>query len=77
MVVGFVLITTEPGKEADIYTKLKEIEEIEESYPLFGEYDIMAKANGDSFQEIGEMVVNKIRTLDGIKETKTLTGISF
>lgn len=77
LAVGFVLINVRPGVERDVYDNLVQIEEIEELQPLFGEYDLIAKVIVDDFDELSDVVFNKIRTLDGVTETKTLTGARF
>ena len=77
MAIGFVLITIAPMHEHDVYTKLSKVPEIIELYPLFGEYDLLAKIEGDDFENLGVIVVNKIRSIDGVIDTKTLTGTKF
>ena len=74
---SFVLIVTAPGFEHDVHSALREINEIEDVHALFGEYDIMAKVRGDNFGDIGEIVVDKIRTIEGVLDTKTLTGMKL
>jgi DNA-binding Lrp family transcriptional regulator len=44
---------------------------------LFGEYDLIAKIEAGTFDEIGDIVVKSIRTMDGVKATKTLPRTSF
>lgn len=77
MAVGYILITTQPSKEMDVYNLLREIKEVEEVHPLFGEYDIIAKLRAENADSIGRIVVEKIREIDGIIETKTLMGINI
>ncbi len=77
MAVGFVLISTAPGKEHDVYNALKNIKEIVELHPLFGEYDLIAKIDAKDFNELGKIVVDQIRNISGVIDTKTLTGIKF
>ena len=77
MAVGFVLISVEPKKERDVYNRLLQIEEIVELYPLFGEYDLIAKIDAKDYDTIGEVVVAKIRSTEGVTTTKTLTKIAF
>lgn len=71
------MISTAPAKEHDVYNTLKGLNEVKELHPLFGEYDLIAKIECDSFDELGEIVVNGIRTIRGVIDTKTLTGIKF
>src|SRR5437879_13283289 len=75
--IGFVLIDIEPKREKEVYEKLMKIGQIVELYPLFGEYDLIAKVEADSFDAIGGIVVSKIRSIDGVKSTKTLARVRF
>ena len=77
MAISFVLINAAPAHEHEIHHKLSKIQEIIELHPLFGEYDLIAKIEADSFENIGDIVVNKIRVIEGIIDTKTLAGTKF
>jgi DNA-binding Lrp family transcriptional regulator len=77
MAVGFVLISIVPGKEHKIYDALLEVPEIDEIHPLFGEYDLIAKIKSKDLDSLGDLIVSKIRSIDGIVKTKTLTGTKF
>lgn len=76
--MGFVLITTAPGKEADVYRALKNVSEIKNLYPVFGDYDIVAMVEAKDAETLGSVIVSRIRSVEGIKDTKTLTtGVEF
>lgn len=75
--IGFVLIDIEPTREKEVYGKLMKLEHIVELYPLFGEYDLIAKVEAASFDAIGDIVVSKIRVIEGVKATKTLARVAF
>ena len=77
MPVGFVLISTAPAKEHQVYNEMLKIKEIVELHPLFGEYDLIAKVEAKDLEELGKIVVEKIRSIDGVADTKTLTGTKF
>lgn len=77
MALGFVLIKIAPGRERKVYDRIASLKEVEELYPLFGEYDLIAKIVVKDFEELSEVVVNKIRSIEGVVETKTLTGAKF
>ena len=77
MAVSFVLINAAPTHEHEIYQKLSKIPVIIELHPVFGEYDLIAKIEAASFENIGDIVVNKIRAIEGIIDTKTLAGTKF
>ncbi|MFO8109682.1 MAG: Lrp/AsnC ligand binding domain-containing protein [Thermoplasmata archaeon] len=77
MAVGFVLIKTATAAERDVYHVLKEIDEVVEVHSLFGEFDLITKIQADNFNKLGQVVVDKIRSIEGVEDTKTLTGIEF
>ena len=77
MTVGYVLINTAPTKEHIVYNKLLKLPKIVEIEPLFGEYDLIAKVDEEDIEKLGDLVVKEIRTVDGVIDTKTLTGTKF
>jgi DNA-binding Lrp family transcriptional regulator len=77
MAIGFVLISAAPAHEHEVFKGLSKVSEIVELHPLFGEYDLIAKLEADDFDKLGNIVVSKIRSVEGVIDTKTLTGIKF
>jgi len=77
MALGYVLINTAPAHEHEVYRKLTKVSEIIELHPLFGEYDLIAKIEAEDYEKLGEIVVIKIRSVEGVLDTKTLTGTKF
>jgi DNA-binding Lrp family transcriptional regulator len=77
MVVGFVLMHVSPLQEYEVFNTLSKLPEVVELHPLFGEYDLLAKIEAKDYETIGEIVIQKIKTINGITDTKTLTGIRF
>jgi DNA-binding Lrp family transcriptional regulator len=75
--IGFVLIDIEPSREKEVYEMLMKIGPIVELYPLFGEYDLIAKVEADTYDAIGSIVVSKIRSIQGVKATRTLARVAF
>ena len=74
MATGFVLITTEPGGEHDVRARLDEINEVTSRWMLFGEYDLIAKVESDEEYTLTRVIVEEIRPISGITDTKTLLG---
>ncbi|HVQ01616.1 MAG TPA: Lrp/AsnC ligand binding domain-containing protein, partial [Candidatus Thermoplasmatota archaeon] len=70
----FALLSISPLHEKTVYEKLKQIPEIIEVHPLFGEFDILVKIEARDIDSIGSIVINKIRSVQGIVDTKTLIG---
>ena len=74
MAIGFVLITTEPGQEKVVRGRLEEIELVTAGWMLFGEYDLIARVQADDEYELTRCIVEEIRPMEGIADTKTLIG---
>jgi DNA-binding Lrp family transcriptional regulator len=74
MALGFALLSISPLHEKTVFESLKNVPEIIEIHPLFGEYDILVKIQTVDIDTIGEIVIKKIRALKGIVDTKTLIG---
>ncbi len=72
---AFVFMTSEPEDSAYALEDLKKIDAVKEVYLAKGAYDIVAKISGESFEAVKEIVHTKIRNLDSIKSTLTLTVI--
>jgi len=75
VVIGFVLMHVSPLHEYEVFNTLSKLPEVIELHPLFGEYDLIAKIEAKDYEGIGEIIIHKIKTIDGITDTKTLTGI--
>jgi DNA-binding Lrp family transcriptional regulator len=74
MATGFALLSISPLKEKNVYEALNNMPEVTEVHPLFGEYDILVKIECGDIDAIGEVVIKKIRSLEGIVDSKTLIG---
>jgi uncharacterized protein with GYD domain len=74
MAIGFVLITTQPGREHDVRNTLDGIEYVTDRWMLFGEYDLIARVQADDEYTLTRCIVEEIRIIDGIADTKTLIG---
>ncbi|MFQ6020423.1 MAG: Lrp/AsnC ligand binding domain-containing protein [Candidatus Aenigmatarchaeota archaeon] len=58
-----------PYKE--IVGSLRRYEEIKESYALFGTDDAILMVEVRNYEHLIDLIFNKIRTINGIKKTKT------
>ena len=74
MAVGFVLITTEPGEEISVREKVAEIDCVKGIWVVFGNFDCFVKVEADDEAELTEAIVQGIRSVPGIVDTRTLIG---
>ena len=74
MATGFALLSISPLHEKRVYETLRNIPEVVEVHPLFGEYDILLKIECQDIDSIGQVVISKIRSIQGVTDTKTMIG---
>ena len=74
MAVGYVLINVAPGKEHLAYLAVKDLQYVVDVTLLFGDHDLIIKLEADSLAVIAKAVVETIRQVPGITDTKTLAG---
>jgi DNA-binding Lrp family transcriptional regulator len=70
-VQAYVLIQTEVGKAAQVAAEVDKIDGVVSAEDVTGPYDVIVKAEADSVDELGKMVVSRVQLIDGI--TRTLT----
>jgi DNA-binding Lrp family transcriptional regulator len=77
MVIGFVMISVTPPNVKRVYNELSKVAEIVELNALFGEYDLMVKIEAENVDELAKIVIDKIRTIQGVSDTRTLRGVKL
>jgi len=77
MATGFVLINVEPGSEIEVHNAASKMDFVSEANVLFGDHDLIVKVEADSVGDIARMVVESIRSINGVTTTKTLACAEF
>ena len=72
MVPFFVQIKCHLGKSYEVASKLADAEIASEIYSIAGDFDILAKFYVDSEIDIGHFVGEKVQTIPGIVDTRTI-----
>ena len=75
MPVAFVLINTETGFMDEVLKALSNIEGVEEAYSVYGVYDIIAKVEAETMDNLKDIVTWKIRKLSKVRTTLTMIVI--
>lgn len=70
-VSAFVLIQTEVGRAAQVAEAVRAIPGVVSADDVTGPYDVIARAESESVDELGRMVVSRLQMIEGI--TRTLT----
>jgi DNA-binding Lrp family transcriptional regulator len=72
MVPFFVQIKCELGKSYEVANKIADAEIASEVYSTAGEFDLLVKFYVDPATDIGHFVNEKVQTISGIKDTRTV-----
>ena len=70
-VSAFILIQTEVGKAAQVAEEVDAISGITSAEGVTGSYDVIARAEADTVDDLGKMVVSRVQLVEGITRTVT------
>ena len=71
MVHAYILIQTEVGKAAQVASAISKISGVTKAEDVTGPYDVIVRAEADTVDDLGRLVVARVQSVDGI--TRTLT----
>ena len=71
VVHAYILIQTEVGKAAAVAAEISGIPGVTTSEDVTGPYDVIVRAEADTVDQLGQLVVAKVQGVEGI--TRTLT----
>ena len=75
MAKAYVLINCDLGSEDKIISDLRKLEHIKDVVGTFGAYDIVAKIEAETSEQLRETVTWKIRKMDKVRSTLTLMEV--
>ncbi|MHB1502742.1 MAG: Lrp/AsnC family transcriptional regulator [Acidimicrobiales bacterium] len=76
-VMAYVLIQTEVGKAAPVAEKVSQLPGVVLAEDVTGPYDVIVRAQADSVDELGRMVVSHIQLVEGITRTVTCPVVNL
>lgn len=68
---AFVLIETAVDKSRDVVSALKGVKGVTSVDTVTGPYDVIAVIQGETLNDIGDIVTGRIHTIPGISRTVT------
>jgi len=69
---AFVLLNAELGAETEVLDGLKLIDEVKEIHLIYGVYDIIARIEAETMDELRKVIGWKIRPLTKVRSTITM-----
>ncbi|MGB8963056.1 MAG: Lrp/AsnC ligand binding domain-containing protein [Pseudonocardiaceae bacterium] len=71
MVQAYILIQTEVGKAASVAAAVSSLPGVASAEDVTGPYDVIVRAEAADVNQLGQLVLARVQTVDGI--TRTLT----
>jgi DNA-binding Lrp family transcriptional regulator len=71
VVQAYILIQTEVGKAATVAQEIAVIPGVTQAEDVTGPYDVIVRAEAQSMDALGQLVVARVQSVNGI--TRTLT----
>jgi len=71
VVQAYILIQTDVGRAAEVAAEIGKIKGVTLAEDVTGPYDVIVRAEARNVDELGNLVVAKVQSLEGI--TRTLT----
>ena len=75
MEIAYVLVKSKIGHEMEVMNDILKIDGVKEVMGTYGVYDIFAKVQVQSRKEIEQVVTKKIRKINNVISTTTLSVI--
>jgi DNA-binding Lrp family transcriptional regulator len=75
VVQAYILIQTEVGRAADVAHAIAAISGVTLAEDVTGPYDVIARVEAPSVDELGQLVIARIQDVKGITRTLTCTVV--
>ena len=75
MVQAYILIQTEVGKSASVAEAIREVAGVASAEDVTGPYDVIARVEANTVDELGKLVIARIQDVAGITRTLTCTVV--
>lgn len=77
MVEAIVLVQVEVGASSAVVQAVGEVGGVTEAYVVTGPYDVIARVEADSLDQLGRLVVSSIQGVEGVTRTLTCPILSL
>ncbi len=78
-ITAFILVTFlphEPVSQRTVAEIISAIDGVQEVHLISGEYDMMVKVRGNSLENVGALVIDRIRNVEGVGRTITCAAFT-
>lgn len=72
-ILVFVFICTASNHTKSAYQTISRIQGVKAVYPVTGPHDLIAQVESETLEELNDLVITRLREVDGV--TQTITSI--
>lgn len=72
---AYILIEVTADKTKGVLTKLQKVKGVTAVHAVTGPFDIIATIEAKDVKDLGDIVLSKIRTINGIEKTITCVAV--
>ncbi len=73
---AFIFINVSGDHTRSVHTTLLRMDGVKAVYTVTGAYDLIVQAEADSVRGLGELILARIRSIDGVTQTITCLILS-
>jgi DNA-binding Lrp family transcriptional regulator len=77
VVQAYILVQTEVGKAGAVAQAIADLEGVTTAEDVTGPYDVIVRAEAETMDELGRLVIAKIQVIEGITRTLTCPIVHF
>jgi anthranilate phosphoribosyltransferase len=74
-VLAYVFLTLKRGGESNVANLLKNMNGVVDVSLLYGEYDLIAKVEKESMEDLQKFLTKEIRTIADVEQTSTMITV--
>jgi DNA-binding Lrp family transcriptional regulator len=75
MATAFVLLNVDLGTEKEVLARLRKTEGVKEAHRVYGVYDIIARLEAESTEEVKGLLQERIRKIDCVRSSLTMLAV--
>jgi hypothetical protein len=77
MVQAYILVQTDIGRASEVARAIMLIDGVTASDDVTGPYDVIVRAEADSVDDLGKLILAKVQAVAGITRTLTCPVVTF
>jgi len=72
VISAYLLARVKPNKDREVLENLKKLGPVKEAATLYGEYDVIARLQVETLEDLDAFIFDTVRTIAGVEATTTL-----